>query len=64
MTHRKPARPNLSWILKATQKAGLKVRRIEVDPSTRITVVVVSDDTSIEPASEFDQWKVKHARSS
>ncbi len=64
MTHRKPARLNLSWILKATQKAGLKVRRIEFNPSTRIAVVVLSDDTSVEPASEFDVWKVKHARSS
>jgi len=48
--------------LKASDAAGLKVARVDVDPAAGTFSIVFADGASIANASPFDVWKAKHAR--
>jgi hypothetical protein len=45
--------------LKAANAAGLKVARVDIEPSGKLSILM-ADGTGIEPPSTpFDAWKVK-----
>lgn len=48
---------------RAVLKAGLNVQRVEIDKDGKIVVVIGKTETANEPATDFDRWKAKHARS-
>lgn len=45
--------------LKAADAAGLKVAKVEFDPSGKFAIVI-GDGASINQGSPFDIWKAKH----
>jgi len=63
MNRRKPfTQADVSRAIKGAQSAGLKVQRFEIEPTGKI--IVISDERPAPGTqSEFDAWKVKHARS-
>jgi hypothetical protein len=49
--------------VKAVRRAGLKVERVEVEPSGKITVMISGEAGGEELAvTDFDKWKVSRAR--
>jgi len=45
--------------LKATNSAGLKVARVDIDPDGRISMTI-ADGSKIEtPTTSFDNWRTK-----
>jgi uncharacterized protein YigE (DUF2233 family) len=51
---------HLQQVVRAARKAGLDVRRVEVNPTTGAIVLYAKDDNS-EPLNDFDSWKARHA---
>ena len=51
--------------LKATDRAGLKVARVDVDPASGKFSIVLADGASVAGGAPFDVWKTRRdARSS
>ena len=66
MSRRKPliTQADVSRAVKGAHSAGLKVQRVEIEPSTGKIVVVSGDGAPTEPLNPFDAWKAKdNARS-
>jgi hypothetical protein len=50
---------DVSRALKAAGKVGLRVARVDVEPSGKFSIVV-ADGAAIGAASSFDIWKAKY----
>ena len=50
---------DVSRALRAADKAGLKIARVDVEPSGKFSIVV-ADGAAIGEATPFDLWKAKH----
>ncbi|MEI9403386.1 hypothetical protein [Mesorhizobium argentiipisi] len=50
---------DVSRAIKAAASAGMKVARVEIDPTGKIVVVAVGQ--APEPANELDKWMANHA---
>jgi hypothetical protein len=48
--------------LRAAIAAGLEVARMEIDADGKIVVVTGKALSTNEPATDFDKWKINHAR--
>jgi hypothetical protein len=47
-------------LISAATKAGLKIARIDVDPSGKISIVPADGKPAVESDAEFDRWKLAH----
>jgi len=60
MTRRKPfTEADVTRALKGAQKAGITVRRFEIEPTTGRIVVVAIDDLMEKHTSELNKWRAR-----